>query len=162
LYIKTAGISSDEIQQLTTLLGLKASPDNKTIGAIQIGSNELKSSPEQIAIRTRSMVGLMFYLSQNIEIPEKHRQAGLITRTRMEAGDWFDWDETPAGQLFKVHSSHSYPDNAFLAVKYRDYWFYIADNDLQSKSTFLLLTQLFELQSGQNQVDGPTLTVPLR
>lgn len=162
LYIKTEGISSDEIGQLTKLLDLKASPDKKTIGAIQIGNNELQASPEQITIRTRSMVGLMFYLSQNTEIPKAHRQAGLVTLTKKDKEQWFDWDDTPAGQVFKIHFSQAFPKNAFLAVNYRDFWFYIADNDLQSKSTFLLLTQLFELQSGQTQVDGPTLTVPLR
>ncbi len=162
LYIKTEGVSSDEVIQLTKLLGLKASPDNQAIGAIQIGNNELQTSPEQITIRTRSMVGLMFYLSQNIEIPEAHQQAGWVTLTRTKKGRRFDWDVTPAGRLFKIHSSQTFPQHAFLAVNYRDYWFYIADNDLQSKSTFMLLTQLFELQSGQSQVDGPTLTVPLR
>ncbi len=162
LYIKTEGISADEIEQLTRLLDLKASSDNKTIGAIQIGSNELQTSPEQITMRTRSMVGLMFYLSQNIDVPEEHRQAGWVTLTKNSDGRLFEWDETPAGGLFKIHSSQSFPKNAFLAVNYRGYWFYIADNDLQSKSTFMLLTQLFELQSGQNQFDGPTLTVPLR
>ena len=48
-----------------------------------------------------------------------------------------------------MRSSTSRPANAFVAVPYRGAWFYIADNDLESKSTFMLLTQLFNLQAGQ-------------
>jgi hypothetical protein len=53
------------------------------------------------------------------------------------------------------------PENAFVAVPYRGAWFYIADDDLNSKSTFMLLTQLFNLQSGQTEDVGPTLTIPV-
>ncbi|MHC4138400.1 MAG: hypothetical protein ACYSR1_00845, partial [Planctomycetota bacterium] len=58
-------------------------------------------------------------------------------------------------------SSKQKPGNAFVAVLYRENWFYIADNDLDSKSTFLLLKQLFSLQSGQREYIGPSLTLPV-
>jgi len=35
-------------------------------------------------------------------------------------------------------------------------------NDLESKSTFLQLTQLFRLQKGVAKSMGPTLTIPVR
>ncbi len=54
------------------------------------------------------------------------------------------------------------PDQAFLATPYQDRWYYIARNDLESKSTFLLLTQLFRLQAGAAKSIGPTLTLPVR
>ena len=53
------------------------------------------------------------------------------------------------------------PDNAFVSVPYRGAWFYIADDDLNSKSTFTLLKQLFSLQAGQIKEAGPTLTLPV-
>ena len=54
------------------------------------------------------------------------------------------------------------PDMAFVAIPYRGQWFYLADNDLESKSTFMLLTQLFRLQAGAAKSAGPTLTLPVR
>ena len=129
---------------------------------IKISTNFLNPKPNQLTVRTRSISSVLFYLSQNIEIPQQHIDEGLVTVTRTEQGAAFNWDNTPAGSVFKIRSSEDYPEDAYLAVPYRGSWFYIADNDLESKSTFMLLTQLFNLQAGQTKFSGPTLTLPVR
>ena len=48
---------------------------------------------------------------------------------------------------------------AYLTAAYR---FYIEDTDLESKSTFILLRQLFDLQAGQSKPQVPALTLPVR
>ena len=53
------------------------------------------------------------------------------------------------------------PSEAAMAIYYRDSWFYINDSDLQSKSTFSLLAQIFSLQSGNAKDKAPLLTLPL-
>jgi hypothetical protein len=128
---------------------------------VRIITNFLVLKPDQISIRTRSISSLLFYLSQNIEVPEEHINYGLVTITKSKQGIPYDWSETPAGRVFKIQSSKSKPANTILAVPYRDYWFYVAENDLQSKSTFLLLMQLFNLQAGQTVTVSPTLTIPV-
>lgn len=65
------------------------------------------------------------------------------------------------GELFRVGSSDQVPNDAFVRVEYRGTWFYIDDSDLNSKSTFNLLDQLFQLQSGNTRKAGPVLTLPL-
>jgi len=126
-----------------------------------ISTNFLNTKEDQLNMRARSIISVLFYLSQNIDIPEEHKKAGLITITKTQDGAEFNWGETPGGMLFKVRSSKQKPGNAFVSVPYRGVWFYIADNDLCSKSTFLLLKQLFSLQSGQRQYIGPSLTLPV-
>ena len=111
---------------------------------------------------TRSLMSIFFYLSHNIEAPTEHIQKGLIKETQRREGGRFDWSETPGGRLFKIYQSDTKPDNAMLAIPYRDHWFYIADNDIESKSTFMLLTQLFRLQAGSAKMAAPTLTIPVR
>ena len=64
--------------------------------------------------------------------------------------------------LFRVHGSASRPEHAFLEVQYRGYWFYIDDTDLESKSSYTLLAQLFSLQSASGSMQGPVLTIPAR
>ena len=81
------------------------------------------------------MMGILFYLSHNAEVPQPHQAAGLVTQTQSAEGEAFDWNEVTGG-LFRVRSSTSRPANAFVVVPYRGAWFYIADNDLESKSTF--------------------------
>ena len=85
-------------------------------------------------------------------------EAGLVTRTQAADGTAFDWNQV-TGNLFRVKSAASRPANAFVSVAYRGEWFYIADNDLESKSTFMLLTQLFNLQAGQIKTVAPALTI---
>jgi len=48
-----------------------------------------------------------------------------------------------------------------VAVFYRRSWFYIDDSDLDSKSTFSMLGQVFALQSGDVEKMTPVLTLPI-
>ena len=50
---------------------------------------------------------------------------------------------------------------AYVKIRYRDHYYYIADNDLESKSTFMLLTEIFNMQAGQGVALMPTLTLPV-
>lgn len=112
-------------------------------------------------IDTRSLLGMMFYLSQGVEIPREHIARGLVTRTHSADGTTFDWARV-TGDLFQIHSSADYPEDAAVAVKYRGYWFYIKDTDLDSKSTFAMLSQIFSLQAASKpQSLSPMLTLPL-
>ena len=49
-----------------------------------------------------------------------------------------------------------------VRMRYRGHWFYMEDTDPDTKSTFMLLRQLFDLQAGQKQSAGPALTLPVR
>ena len=116
----------------------------------------------QWIVRTRSISGLLYYLSQSVIAPSQHREEDLVTVTLTKDRRTFDWGDTPAGRVFKVMTSKEQPENAYIATHYRGQWFYIEDKDKDSKSTFMLLRQLFDLQAGQRQSSGPTLTLPVR
>lgn len=49
-----------------------------------------------INIAPRSLMGTLFYLSQAVEVPEKHRRQGLVTTTLDAEGRPFDWCRSPA------------------------------------------------------------------
>jgi hypothetical protein len=114
-----------------------------------------------LSVRSRSIMSILFYLSQNVEVPLEHEERGLVTVTRRSSGERFDWNETPAGRLFRIRQSAGRPDSSFIAIPYRDHWFYIADDDLDSKATFMLISQLFRLNAGAVQSVSPTLTIPV-
>ena len=145
-----------EGKELESLLATTA-VDNRVI----ISSDFLNKSPNVLGLRVRSIMSVLFYLSQNIKVPDEHKEAGLVTVTKTLSGDEFDWNDTPAGKHFVVHSSKQRPENAYISVPHQGYWFYIANNDLETKSSFLLLQQLFSLQAGQSEAKGPTLTLPV-
>ena len=52
-------------------------------------------------------------------------------------------------------------DLHWAAVPYRGWWFYIADDDQTSKTTFSLLNLLFSLQSSSGEGKSPLLTIPV-
>ena len=113
-----------------------------------------------IFISTRSVITGMLYLSRGIEIPDEHYRDGLVSQTLDDEGRSFDWTETTKG-LFRVHSQKLKPRNAFVSVYYRGYWFYIADDDRTSKSSFDLMLELFDLQITRALTSSPVLTVPV-
>lgn len=115
---------------------------------------------EYINLQTRSLMGMMFYLSHGISIPEDHAGKGKVTITRDDDGNVFDWNEV-TGDLFRVRTSRLRPTEAAVAISYRGHWFYIDDSDLQSKSTFALLAQITTLQAGKAKDTGPVLTLPV-
>jgi len=149
-----------EISRLLRVEGKRGGRNNSD-DRVRISSSFVNLASDEITMRTRSVSSLMFYLSQNVSTPPEHETAGLVTITKRADGSPFDWSETPAGAVFHIAHSKKRPAASALAIPYRGYWFYIADDDLETKTTFLLLMQLFNLQAGQTSSTGPTLTIPV-
>lgn len=116
--------------------------------------------PNEVGVRGRSLLGMLYFLSQSVEPPAEHVAAGLVTVTRNAQGQPFDWSLL-LGDTMRIRASKTKPDKAFAAVPHRDWWFYIADDDLTSKSTMSLLHFLFSLQSASGKGRSPVLTLPV-
>lgn len=113
-----------------------------------------------VALQSRSIYEMMYYLSQGVQVPTEHMRRGLVTITQDHAGNVYDWSGM-LGDLFQVQVSRFKPRDAYLAVPYRGYWYYVADSDLETKSTFSLLQELFNLQvrGGAGEQSLPVLTL---
>ncbi|MBN1345905.1 MAG: hypothetical protein JXQ73_24660 [Phycisphaerae bacterium] len=154
---------SKEAGRLRELLRLK--PDANRFDMIEAEESEFDAlEPDrlmsELAVDTRSLMGVMYYLSNGVEPPPAHQKAGLVTVTVDADGMPIDWSDV-LEDLFRVRSSPHRPRNAAVAVRHRGYWFYVADDDETSKSTFLLLQQLFSLQAGDVEAQKPVLTLPV-
>jgi hypothetical protein len=111
-----------------------------------------------IFVGTRSILASMLFLSKGIEIPAEHFKEGLVAPPPVSDGEPFDWPLVTEG-LFHVQVSKHRPKNCFTSVKYRGYWFYIADDDLSSKSTFNLMLEMFNVQVAPGVAASPILTL---
>jgi len=114
---------------------------------------------KSIGINTRSLLGVFFFLSQSVEVPSADEFAGKVTVTTTKDGMPFDWSKV-IGKVMRIQSSGLRPRNAAVRAECRGSWFYIADDDLVSKSTFSLISQLFSLQAGEIKAAVPMLTLP--
>ncbi|MCA3254396.1 MAG: hypothetical protein INF91_02125 [Alphaproteobacteria bacterium] len=132
---------SPEAQRFRTLTGLTAVRDRYRI---VVGTEAPDGAT--LAITTRPVMAALHFLSTGVEVPEGDVAAGRVRRTVRADGQPFDWQEMLEG-LFRVRSSSRPPEGRPTAVRYHDSWFYIADDDLESKSTFVLLTQIIALHS---------------
>lgn len=113
-----------------------------------------------LRVRTRSLLGALFLLSHSVRPPDAHVRAGLVTVTRRANGAVFDWNDA-LGRLMRIECSPDEPTDAFVRVRYRGHWFFLRDNDLESKSTFMLLSEIFSMQAGSSSAMAPALTIPL-
>ena len=111
--------------------------------------------PDEITLRVRSLLELMGFLSQGVEIPEQH-----VSDNRVDSHSIGTHPDVRALIPLRVRSQAERPDDVFVAVQYQDHWFYIEHSDHLGKQAFSLLSYLFELQSPRTPTLGPVITVP--
>jgi len=119
----------------------------------------LETRRASITITTRSILEMMYYLSQGIEPPQDHMDRGLVTLTQHHDGRPFDWTAM-TGDLLQVHVAKHRPKSASVAVPFMGFWYYIHEADLNSKSTCNLLLELFNIEvRGGGGSNLPVLTL---
>ena len=104
------------------------------------------------------MLGVFFYLSQAVQAPEEHLNKGYVTKTVNQNGQPFNWADL-LGDLLTIKSQEREPKEAFIHVRYRDYWYYVENSDLNSKDTLGLLSYLSALQSAEGKGSTPLLII---
>lgn len=110
----------------------------------------------------RSTCQVLYYLANGVEVPSEHYCAGLVRLAVGPDGSVFDGRELTRG-LFEVHAAkgHKPPRCAFVAIKYRGWWYYIDDRDQASKATFTLMLGMSRLDFARHRLNaGPVLTLP--
>ena len=140
-----------KIDRVRELLGLdpEASEFNLVYGSTAANGRE-------IAMLTRSMLDITAELSQYVDVPEEH-----IKENRASPGTIpVLWTADGVISRMLIKSSTLEPNDPFLAIEYRDHWFYIDDTDYRSKRIFSFLLFLFTLAESGPQGVAPVLTLP--
>lgn len=139
-------------RRVVTVLELLGLDPKKSHFSLAYGSSAANDT--EIAILSRSMLDITFELAQYVKIPEKH-----VLENRASKGINVTSTDAIRAKIF-INSSKEKPDDAFLAIEYRDYWFYIEDTDYHSKRMFSFLLFLFTLAESGPQGLSPVLTLP--
>jgi hypothetical protein len=166
LRINPPGIGNPEVDELVRILNLR--PDEQyydlVIAPGTVPDPMLYPRPPsaELRITPRSTSQVMYYMSNGVEVPEEHLARGSARATTDAEGRPMDGRELTRG-LFEVHAcrGHKPPSSAYIAVKYRGYWYYIDDRDQASKATLSLVLQLMRLDFNNAGPAAPFLTLPI-
>ena len=136
--------------ELAELLDIRRKASEYTISFGEVARNDT-----ELAMLTRSTLAIMVELAGQVRAPAAHVADG---RTVPSLAD----RDAVAEQrrLVDIHSGTERPDEAFVAVKYRDYWFWIDDRDFKSKRSFAYLMLLFSLTESGGREGLPLVTIP--
>ncbi len=144
-------------ERLAKLLGSEVREvEGRYVAYFELGFNKRG----QIGILPRSLLGCMYYASLGVHVPEYEIKQGRVHFPYVPEDEHYEW-EKDLGSLLKIYFSFYEPANAYIKVRYRNKWYYIDDSDIHSKKTFVLLQQLYNLQSISLPQPPPILTIPV-
>ena len=141
-----------DINELRQLLHL-----NPTATDFELTNAPLPSSDTEIAVQTRSIIELIKVMAVHVEVPPED-----VSQHKAVPG--FETGHPVPGvtPIIRIRSSKEKPDDASVAVRYRNLWFRIDDNDLPSKAVFAQLMELFTMIDTSNKQNLPVVTIPAR
>jgi hypothetical protein len=142
---------SAESRRVRELLGLSGDATD-----FEIAYGLYPRGPNQVAIVTRSMMEIMLQLGFGIDLPPGDVERGRALPGKAQAG------EARAKPLVHIRSGPEAPSETYTAVRYKDDWYWIADDDIASKRTFTFLMILFSLAETGQGTAAPVVTVPSR
>jgi len=106
----------------------------------------------ELGIGTRSLWQVLAAMSMGIIIPEEHKQKNIVPPL-MEIG-------AEENALLHVMSGDNEPKEAYVSVEFKNKWFWILDDDWNSKRTFSSILFLFTLADSSSSENLPTITIP--
>jgi len=111
----------------------------------------------EIAILTRSILQVMIDLASYVEVPAADVAEGRVYGPQRSAEQ-----ERLFPALVAVRQGAKPPDDAYVAVQYRNQWFWIDDRDPRSKHILTFVMLMFSLTEGAPSQSAPVVTVPAR
>ena len=137
--------------KIIRLLGLR--PDLREL-KIEYGAYSGRN--DEIDMKTRSMLEIMLEFAAAVQVPDSDISGGKAAPGAVSSQTQAPWGGPPV----RVLVSDTAPKDAFVAVPYGGRWYWIADNDIQSKTTFGILMLLFSIADTGVKGAAPVVTIP--
>ena len=138
--------------ELADLLGMRRGAQEYSAVYAEVAKDET-----EMAMLTRSMLSIMIELAGQVDVPPAHVTEGRTVPSLVGP-------DSSAGsgkrRIIDIRHSTDKPGDAFTAVKYHDYWFWIDDRDFNSKRTLAYLMLLFSLTESGGKEGLPLVTIP--
>jgi hypothetical protein len=138
------------LEALRRKLGLSMETDQFTVrfGTAAINDRE-------IAIETRSLLGMLVAMSLYVNPPESHVVKGWAVPGYRE-GHTVPPEQWP----MRIHSSTKVPSDAYVKVQYEGYWYYVDKGDIHSKRLMAILMLIANIAQSPSTTTAPLVTIP--
>jgi hypothetical protein len=152
VYLSIAGTADPELRaaadEAKRLLGMAPGATEEEV--VYAGSPQ----PGQVSILTRSILFVLGQLAIQIEVPPddvaRHRTLATVGNIGLERRP-----------VVTIHSGAAAPADVFTSVQYRRTWFWIDEDDFDSKLAFSVVQILLALARTES-TSGAVLTIPTR
>jgi len=141
-----------EIAEFLALLGQKPMPAEATGVAIRVVNGSRVPVDGEVTLIPHTLAYLLRLAAASVDLPPELEPASVpLTLTERFKG------------MMHIHCGKDSPKGASVAVQYRDYWFWIADDDIRSKQLFYQTVVIARLQHRESspQNSTPMLTLPV-
>jgi hypothetical protein len=138
-------------RRVRELLGLE-----EDLSEFEIAYGLIPKNNHEVAILSRSMMEIMLQLGFGIDLPAAHATDGRALPGQWQPGD------AQAKPLVHIHAGTEAPADAYAAVPFKGYWYWIDDTDIASKRNFTFLMILFSLAETGQTTAAPVVTIPSR
>jgi hypothetical protein len=108
----------------------------------------------ELAVNSRSMLQILSAFASYVDVPKAH----LDERRAVSVSDGTPPDNRQ--EVVRIHSGKERPADAFAAVFYRGYWFWIDDGDWQTKRALTAVMFFFTLEGTAGTDKLPLVTIP--
>jgi hypothetical protein len=149
--LNSSTVLSQDRRRVRELLKL-----DENISEFEVTYGLVPGDHNEVAILSRSMLEIMLQLGFGIDLPANHVKDGRALPGLWQSGN------PVAKPIVHIHSGTEAPVDAYAAVPYRGYWYWIEDTDIASKRIFTFLMILSSLAETGQISASPIVTVPSR
>lgn len=115
-----------------------------------------RGAENELTMNSRSMLQIMGAFASYVDVPEEHLKDHIAT-ARSESGA-----AEGAEQQMRIRSGARKPDGVYAAVGYRGHWFWIDEDDWQTKRALTAVLFFFTLANTGGNDKLPLITIPAR
>jgi hypothetical protein len=113
-----------------------------------------RGADDELTVNSRSMLQILFAFSGYIDVPEEHlREQSVMPPVAQTATEMQQ-------SAIRIHSGKQRPTDPYVAVRYRDYWFWIEQGDLRTKRALAAVILMFTLTDTGSKEPLPLITIP--
>lgn len=128
----------------------------RDLTALRGGATECPKVP----VRLKSFFQMLYDFSGFVEVAQRDLKKKIARPFSPPAGNLASRSGLHSG-LIRIKTAQTPPSSAYVKIAYRGRYFYINDEDYNSKAYLMLLESVFSLLSGDIKSVKPLITIPV-